>query len=448
VSAGQESITYGARLDVTLDSSRVISFLLAVVVSSGISEAYNSRNLDGVKTLVDTVVAGSDALAYSTFSFTTSTDISTLQGGFVTWELLDADGRVWSSGNAIDYSIVQTGLTNRVDSTSVVTVPSDIPANIAGYRYQLRWTLTLPNANNHTVYNFENVTVTSPVSVPLGAEDSVEMSGDTATVSLVLDQAYDRVAFEVYAQNGSVKLVSEQIVTDVGPTADGFYCNGYIDTQALQSVLPPALEPYTVLWNFRNQQRASRVLRHTGRLFIANVSLLSAVDDMRLRVAKSQVATGADTQIIFTPQLLLSYLRRGRDFFNGAYGMMTNFTMLNATGPVREYWLMCAEIQALRAQFLAEGERVFNFSGASISLDTDRTQYYSQLADNLQSILDNEFKAFKTVLSKRGLIGGDGNVDPTSFAPGAVGNVGLGLTPASGFGTMGKFMGNFNGGIQ
>ncbi|MEK9322795.1 hypothetical protein, partial [Escherichia coli] len=61
------------------------------------------------------------------------------------------------------------------------------------------------------------------------------------------------------------------------------------------------------------------------------------------------------------------------DAFNGAYGQFTSFTMTNARGPIREYWLLYAELAAIQSQYLAEGEKAFNYQGAAISLEVDRT---------------------------------------------------------------------------
>jgi hypothetical protein len=116
--------------------------------------------------------------------------------------------------------------------------------------------------------------------------------------------------------------------------------------------------------------------------------------------------------------------------------------MLNAKGGIREYWLRFAEVMALRSQFLAEGEKVFNFSGQAISLEVDRTQYYQTLADNIQSYLDAEGKQVKQNLIKKGITAGDGDVsDLSAMRRGANGAVAITLTPATNWG---KFTNRFN----
>jgi hypothetical protein len=174
------------------------------------------------------------------------------------------------------------------------------------------------------------------------------------------------------------------------------------------------------------------VERQTGRLFLVNASIMQAVTDMRTVISKAETTILGTRDILFTESLLLAYLRRGKDAFNVAYGMFTAFDMSNAQGPVREYWMRYAEVYALRAQFLAEGEKVFNFSGQAIQLDSDRTSYYQQLADNIEQRISEECKMVKQNLIKKGILGGDGNLkDLTAMRHGSNGAVAITITPAS-----------------
>ena len=128
------------------------------------------------------------------------------------------------------------------------------------------------------------------------------------------------------------------------------------------------------------------------------------------------------------------WLRRARDAFNGAPGGFTSFTMLNAKGSIREYWLMYAELGAIEAQYMAEGEKAFNFSGAAISLDIDRTGFLDSAASKIQSRIDNEIKPFRQNLIIKGNVAGDGSADPSRLRAGALGSVGITITPASPWG--------------
>jgi hypothetical protein len=127
------------------------------------------------------------------------------------------------------------------------------------------------------------------------------------------------------------------------------------------------------------------------------------------------------------------------DAFNAAYCQFTFFTMTNAMGPVREYWLLYAEVSAINAQYLCEGEKAFQFQGAAITLEVDRTAYLDSMASKLQSIIDAEIPNIKKNLIIKGNIGGDGsgpNGDGnfSVLGRGAMGTVGITITVASLYG--------------
>jgi hypothetical protein len=384
---------------------------------------YTTNNPDAFQALVGELQAGDSATGTAVFTFPAGFDAS---AGTVSWALLNQDGATLSSGDAFDYAIYNTVDSVRIESHAIVNVPSDAIQTLNGQSYQIRWTLLI---GSQSFYSFEQLRVVAPYSVPQGVQDAVELAFDPLNLNYVTPTKYDNVAVTIYSQNDTA--MPQVIVPNPQQTADGWY---YSTTQNPNPPLSAALESYTVVWSGWNLATPSNISRQTGRLFVVNPSILSALADMRVLIDKMSASIDGLSEIDFTDPLLLAYLRRGRDMFNGAYGVPTNFTMLNATGPVREYWLRFSEIVALRAQFLMEGERVFNFSGQSVSLDVDRTQYFQGLADSLQAVMDNECKAFKTILVKRGLLGGDGNVDPTQQAYGAAGSLGITISPATNWG--------------
>ena len=162
-------------------------------------------------------------------------------------------------------------------------------------------------------------------------------------------------------------------------------------------------------------------------------SMFSAIEDVQATVSKARTTIDGAADMLFDPVTVMTWLRRGRDAFNAAGGIITEFNMTNATGQVREFWLKYAEIAALRAQYLAEGEKAFNFSGQAISLDVDRTQYYEQLASNILADVQDSVGTLKKNLTLKGISGGDGNVAGAlgGGVPGAMGCVGIGLNAVS-----------------
>jgi len=434
LSGGAEGVTYGVRLDIGTNLPRVFPITLAVLVSSYIGETYTVRNPDATQTLIDSITAGDSALGNGTFTFPQGTNIS---NGYIVWELLDTNGYTYSSGNAFEYVITNTNLAVRAEGRAVITIPSDVPVNLDGYKYQIRWTLTLPSGQ--TYFNYENVRVTSPNTVPQGPEDSVELAGDTGKLSVVLPGVYDNVGAEIYQLSGSLLLVAYSEAMEKQKTPDGYYCSLYVDT----TLLPVALENYIVRWKYWNNSSPNTIYSQVGRLFVVNANIMSATTDMQSFINKSRATIAHQEDMLFPVPYLLVFLRRGRDAFNAAYGILTQFNMTDATSGIRQFWLWFAEVEALRAQFIAEGEKAFNFSGQAISLDIDRTGYYESAASSMQSRLDNECKSFKQNLIKKGIVSGTGNMDSIALRIGAIGSVGISISPASNWG---RFMGKFGSG--
>lgn len=433
ISSGTDKQSYGIPVTVNTNQGHNYTKIIAVVIDAELSSTYQNQNDVAFNALVGKLEAGTAGLGKANFIFPAGFQANS---GVVEWVLLDREGIVYNQGHAFDYQFVNELQGVRVEAQAVIGAPSNMVPTLEGQSYQIRWTLTV---NSQAYYSFEQLEVTGPNTVPEGVEDIVELAGTSnLSVYMVSERPFDVVTVEIYKRN-------EKVMSAVGATAtqvaNGWQYQALINLQGLQGIVAD-LEPYTLMWSLSNRANPNYIDRQAGRLFLINPTLMTATSDMRLTLNKACTSILGTADVLFTVPLLLAYLRRGRDAFNGAFGMFTGFTMLNASGPVREYWLKYAELAALRAQFLAEGEKVFNFSGQAISLDVDRTQYYDSMANSIQQQLDNDGKAFKQNLIKKGLIGGDGNVDnPQIGAPGHLGALGITLSPATGWSRFNRFSG-------
>lgn len=427
IGAGADSQSYGVTVAVNTSLGNTHVIVVAVVINSQIAANYQNKNVDAFASLVGEIEAGEAALGKAAFTFPLGFDTS---AGSVVWELLAQDGVVLGAGSAFDYQTTSLSDAEKVEAQAVVTVPSNALPTLDGQNYQIRWSLTL---GGQKYYSFEALRVTSPNTVPEGVEDVVELATHDVPVSVVFSKPFDSVWLEVYQDNDQI---GNQIPVGRGTQV----ADGWLYQVTLVGLdLPARIENYTLMWSAKNNANPYTE-RQTGRMFIVNPSILSAVDDMRLLINRSRTTISGAPDVLFTVPLLLAYLRRGRDAFNGAYGMMTAFTFTNARGPLREYWLRFTEVQALRGQFVAEGEKAFNFSGQKISLDVDRSSMYDSAANTLQQLLDNEAKSFKAMLIRRGIITGDGGVDNLAIQrPGAVGAISISISPASNFGPFGRW---------
>lgn len=427
-SGGVSGMTYGTPVTVTTNQ-RV--FVVTVVITC-VSELFQPdlrEDPGSYQDLVGDIAAGKTALATAIFNFAPDFDAA---GGYVVWDVLDSQGVIYASGNAYEYRIVSNGIANTVTARCVISIPSSIPPTLND-PYQLRYTLRVGNG---IAYTSENIRVHGLVDMQVGTQDAIELSGDKATLSLVTEKMYAGYEIELYAQN--TKLASMPIVNPERVSA-GYFVAGTLDT----STLPVSLLPYSVVWKFYNS--TSQTFRETAALWVVNPSIIQAVEDVKSKINKARQTLYGTEDSQFSSVEVLKWLRRGMDLFNNSYGVFTAFTMTNAMGGVREFWLLCSEKAALEAQYGLEAEKAFNFSGAAISLDVDRTSFIDTMIGKIQSQLDQELKALKQNLLIKGHKSGDGsgpngNGDFSSASMGAMGSVGIAITPASIYGT-----GLFNG---
>lgn len=423
---GDVNITYGFQLQITT-SARVLTVQIAVPVVDSNFVPYTTQDPNAYTDLVDTIQAGQSALGTAIFAFPPTTDTS---GGYVVWEFLDAQGVVYSSGNAYEYQIQSNGLANTVIARAVINCPSSVPPSDINSKYQLRYTLTLQPldpSQQATFLSYESLTVTGLTTTPQGTQDQIEIKGKPAKLSIVLDRLYDNVVLEVYKDN---TLLGSSPIQEYERVAGGYYYAATVATDALDA----SLEAYTVIWNYSNNVDPNSVFSESANLWITTPAVLTAISDIKSRINKARTTLYGTADLIFPSEVVMVWCRRGMDQFNGYAGVFTSFTMINAKGPVREYWLMCCEAIALTSQELAEAEKAFDFQGAAISLNVDRSAAYGALADKIYGRLDNELKPVKQNLIIKGNTGGDGSADPSKLRAGAIGCVGITITPASPWG--------------
>lgn len=418
LSGGMDTVSYGADVEITFDSGRVVYILLAVTVAQPSLVPTTNTEPTSFADLVDKITAGSAAVGVGVFAFEPGFDPS---NGLVEWRLIDNEGTILNGGNAFNYRIHSTGLSNMVKAQCLINVPSNVVPSNYDEKYQIQYILYLNGNPVQTVA--ENVTVLGLTNTPTGCSDAVEIQGSMAQLMLVTDALYEHVQFELQADNTTIGAAVK--ITDFERVASGYAWTTYIDT----NVLPVSLLPYVTLWSYWNADRPST--HEYAKLFIVNTSILDAINDVQARVNKARTTLYGGPEMLFPPETVLIWLRRGADYFNGATGQFTNFTFTNAKSIIREYWLQASEMFALESQELAEAEKAFNYQGSNISLDVDRSAGYGAAADKIRGRLDQDLKPVKTNLIQKGITGGDGNADPTQLRAGAIGAVGITITPAS-----------------
>lgn len=426
VKGGVNTVSYGVGLSIEGASGTAYSETVAVVVQEDLALKYQDQNTVAFQSLVDSIEAGDSAVGKSFFMLPADTDVS---GGYVLWSLLDSTGAVYSQGNGYDYRVTKTSSYTSVESHSVVNVPSATPPTVGDQRYQIRWELhTGGGSASQLLYSFETIKVLGTHDLPSGPSDTVEVVGDIATVTSVQDKSWETVVIDIYSGND---LVTQGLkITSAAQQRSGWLYQAEIDTTGIL----PSLDPYILSWKYSNAVGPS--YREQGQMYVINGSIMRDMRSVEGLISKARQTLLGIPDTLFTPPVIMNFLARARDFFNGASGHPTSFDMTNAKGAIREFWLRYAEVVLLQSQYLLEGEKAFAFSGQAISLDSDKSQYYQTLASELKQSVDEQIKPFKANLLKQGITGGDGSASGPQY--GCTGLVGISISPASNLGYWGR----------
>jgi hypothetical protein len=372
---------------------------------------------------IGSVVSGSYTSARLSMSVPSDLD---LLNAVATWELLDQQGRIWTHGEPTDLvsEASQVALNQKtVSAEAEIAVPSSLPANPSGTTYQLRWTIKLRSGT--PLYAFENFVVLPATNQAQGAVDVIELLGDIARVQLTLPKQYQFVEYECF--RGNSRLFSARSASAPVQSADGYtYAGQVMPDEYLQA----SLDPFTIIWSYWDGVQTRQ--RETTQMFIATPIILDAVKDMQTWLNRAYIDSGTQPGTTFEPVDYIKYLRLGRDQFNAA-DKPTSFTLTAADGPIRWFWIGYSCVAACRSQYLAEGMKAFNYSGQVVQLDVDRTPFWDQMAQAMESQLAEQVKPFKDNLIKRGVVDGDGS--NMALRRGAVGAIGVtihGMSPLRG----------------
>lgn len=433
-SGGVDSANYGMSVALVDNYGNTYTVQVAALVKNDLGLRYTGGQVDpySFQNLLGSIEVGTARVGKALFVLPNDDNSTDLSSGYVSWSLVDTNGNVFSYGNAYDFRLTQTSTSQIVEAASVVNVPTTTPPG----QYQIRWALTAALGAT-PVYSFESISIDTPYQGSLGAADVVEMIGDIAKVTNVTARAYSAVSVDVFAPDGNAKLVTiaGNSLASARLADNAWYYEGAIQTGT--SPFTASLDPFILSWKMTDDigvMGATDSTRDTGQLFIVNASILRCVKAIESVVAKAKTTLTGFQDELFTVPVIVGLLARGRDYFNGAGGVITTFDMTNSQSMIREFFLRYTEVALLQAQYLLEGEKAFNFSGQAISLDIDRSQYYQTLADTLKSSLDNDVKPLKQNLIKKGISGGDGSLSGMSSI-GSTGLVGISISPASSYGS-------------
>lgn len=330
-------------------------------------------------------------------------------------QLIDEGGVVWHEELLLNPTPIVIGSDVTFEYEVDMVIPDAYPGT-----YTLLLTRSGLSSN-------EKILIEGLAQQAYGAADVLGVQGDTNLVWSLLDTNPNAtVTWNLHftRSNSLVADVTGNTTVQVQGNDSLFVAQGFNPTV---EAFPVSLKPNTIIWNI--EDLPGRVRRQTSALFFVSNAQLTVISELKNffdRLCQEKRLPGLE----YTLSDYARWCQQGMDMFN-SQGLFTSFTMVNATDGIKYWWFICSLICALRAMYMYEGQRAFNFSGQSVSLDVDMTQYLQSMADTLQGQWDSDKLSFKQQLKQYGLTNGDGNMAVANFQFGAVG---LQLGPASNFG--------------
>ena len=351
-------------------------------------------------------------------------------GAVATVSILDNGGNLITSAPAVVVNVAPAAVpaVSGLIGYQIVfqlTVPDNVPGSPEGLPYTALFDFVLSHSGGQITLPQvqEAFSVVSQTDVVRGPIPQIVIQGELATQ---LSYTYDvrptspRIDVSVYFGNQPKAAMTN--IASAG-TWSGSTFNYEIDASALQA----SLMPHAVLWNIDG-------VREIAPVFVINPSVHLAMRELHDFVNKN-CSEWATRELTFTPEQLIAALYNGACFFNAEI-LVTDFSMLNAMGTIRSFWIQCSAVWLIQSQVLNGIETDFQYTNASVTLDVDRASKYEQYASSLENSLRERLRPLKTGMVKRGNVSGDGSASPMAVMHGALGCVGLSLSPVSKMGTM------------
>jgi hypothetical protein len=326
--------------------------------------------------------------------------------------LVDTDGVTVTTTYATPFTTIGTWIAD-------VTVPKF--DNKDTLEYTVQWKF---ESEGNVYRSRENILIEP--SIEERESEAVALFGDSHfQVNLpFLVSPTDPVAFEFYEEN--TLLYSLQASA---PTIS-YSTNNYSTNIKLPlTVTGAAYTPRLLLARFT---RPGRMLPETltFKVWVVTPAMLSTVSQIESFVNKSRISNVIPELRYATSDILLA-MGKGIEMFNALPPILSSFTGTNMQGMLANAHITCSCIALLTMQYMAEGSLAFDFSGQSVSLNIDRTQYIDSILGRLDSQVENEVKPMKKLLGKYGISTGDGSIGNKAIGASAFGITTLTLAPTT-----------------
>ena len=297
----------------------------------------------------------------------------------------------------INGDMVQGGVgsLNQTDNLyhATFTLPSDAPISGSDEKYIIEWELEGKNGKTYKNTEYFDVVHPSVNAVSLKEQQKLALPFTELTLSLPLPEKPDNISFELYNMENSVMVHQNSLASQQG-TFNGYF----IYTVTIPANVMQENKIYNGVWKFNLGGEVQNFLQN---IQCADLYAMSKISDMRMYLDK--VAKEIDLYVGYRDSDLYFHLMNGIDIVN-IVTPITEWTLETFKGGMGlpDFILMGGGCySALRAQYLAEGDSSFDYSGQPVTLSVDRTQFIESELGRWEQWLKEDLKEYKKQLKNR-----------------------------------------------
>ena len=291
------------------------------------------------------------------------------------------------------------------------SIPLSAPLALNGSKYQITWTMPLQSGGSQrAVERFEVVPEGDPIR-PVNQTDQLVSAG-----SLFKDSLYLPTLPILGTMHFAIKDVNGTIIYEKGDIQSNAPTRQFTDTYAWDIVSNQRVEtntsnyggfgfaPFFGEWNYKLPGEPPSTEFHA--IYSVDMKMIMLMNSLQKLIDRAHLGD-IHPDLAFTDIDLAHYIIRGIEYVNASPPNQTMFNAINLPPSFVDPVIKAAAVEAMSAQFLAEGMKAFNFQGLAVQLDVDRTNYISSMRDMMANQLDSQLRTQKRVWIRGGGFSGN-----------------------------------------
>ena len=282
---------------------------------------------------------------------------------------------------------------------AIFTMPEGAMLSTDAGHYQVSWDFIDTTGKEHSFRETFDVVHPSYDLTQAREQQKLVLPITSIELSIPLPRRVMDVELKLFNQDSTIAFTGT-------PVQMGLYSDYYIYSLTIPDGVFQSNKDYMAVWVMKD---SGNTCVFTQVVHCASLWDMENISNLRMYLDK--VAKAVDTYQGYKDSELYFYLQQGLNYINGLkiptdWTFQSFQTMYQLKGC--HYWLLeAAKWVGLRAQYLAEGDSSFDFSGQPVSLTSDRSQFIEAELGRIKDGLDNQFIAVKNQILK--------NIRPVGF---------------------------------